>query len=51
LVFLQKQIGAKDNGKNISHNWREPSGLRLQPDWWYPVGAENESFNKWINGG
>jgi hypothetical protein len=30
--------------------WREPSGLRLQPDWWYPAGAENESFKKWING-
>lgn len=30
--------------------WRDPSGLRLQPDWWYPAGAENESFNKWING-
>ena len=30
--------------------WREPSGLRLQPDWWYPAGAENESFNKWLNG-
>ena len=29
--------------------WREPSGLRLQPDWWYPAGAENESFKKWIN--
>ncbi len=30
--------------------WREPSGLRLQPDWWYPAGAENESFQRWIAG-
>ena len=30
--------------------WREPSGLRLQPDWWYPAGAENASFSKWLNG-
>jgi len=30
--------------------WRDSSGLRLQPDWWYPAGAENESFEKWING-
>jgi hypothetical protein len=29
--------------------WRDPSGLRLQPDWWYPASAENESFKKWIN--
>lgn len=34
----------------IDYIWREPSGLRLQPDWWYPAGAENESFQKWING-
>lgn len=30
--------------------WRDSSGMRLQPDWLYPAGKENESFNKWING-
>jgi len=30
--------------------WREASGLRLQPDWNYPAGAENASFEKWMNG-
>ncbi len=34
----------------IDFIWREKSGLRLKPDWEYPAGAENESFNKWING-
>ncbi len=30
--------------------WRDASGLRLRPDWWYPAGAVNASFDKWING-
>ncbi len=34
----------------IDFIWRERSGLQLKPDWEYPAGAENESFNKWING-
>jgi hypothetical protein len=29
--------------------WRDDSGLRLQPDWQYPAGAENESIKKWTN--
>jgi len=30
--------------------WRDASGLRLQPDWNYPAGAENKSFEKWMSG-
>jgi hypothetical protein len=30
--------------------WRDPSGLRLQPDWCYPAGAANESFLRWTKG-
>jgi hypothetical protein len=30
--------------------WRDPSGLRLQPDWRYPAGAANESFLRWTKG-
>ncbi len=30
--------------------WRDPSGLRLQPDWCYPAGAVNESFLRWTKG-
>jgi hypothetical protein len=28
--------------------WRDQSGLRLRPDWWYPAGSVNESFRKWV---
>ncbi|MEK7729024.1 MAG: hypothetical protein AAB354_11465 [candidate division KSB1 bacterium] len=30
--------------------WRDPGGLRLQPDWCYPAGAPNESFLRWTGG-
>lgn len=30
--------------------WRKESGLRLQPDWSYPEGEPNKSFEKWMNG-
>jgi hypothetical protein len=29
--------------------WRDESGLKLQPDWHYPAGSENESFQRWVN--
>ena len=41
---------AREVAAAVDFIWREPSGLRLQPDWWYRAGVENESFNKWING-
>jgi hypothetical protein len=28
--------------------WRDDTGLKLQPDWSYPAGAENESFQRWV---
>jgi len=31
----------------IDFVWRDASGLRLKPDWSYPAGAENRSFEKW----
>ena len=41
---------AREVAAAVDFIWREPSGLRLQPDWSYPAGKENESFEKWING-
>lgn len=34
----------------IDFVWREPGGLRLQPDWRYPAGAVNQSFLRWTKG-
>lgn len=30
--------------------WRKESGLRLEPDWNYPEGEPNKSFERWIMG-
>ena len=30
--------------------WRDETGLELRPDWWYPAGAQNQSFEKWVEG-
>lgn len=40
----------EDVEKAIDFIWRDTTGMRLQPDWWFPAQAENESFRKWING-
>ncbi|MGH7597020.1 MAG: hypothetical protein ACREOI_11755 [bacterium] len=32
----------------IDFIWRDPVGLRLEPDWRYPAGTENESYKKWV---
>ncbi len=30
--------------------WRNRSGLRLKPDWSYPDGEKNKSFEQWLSG-
>jgi hypothetical protein len=47
LLFISE---AHEVAAAVDFIWREPSGLCLQPDWWYPAGAENASFKKWIDG-
>ncbi len=29
--------------------WRDDTGLKLRPDWNYPAGTANESFQRWVN--
>lgn len=33
----------------VNFVWKDRSGLRLKPDWYYKADQENESFNRWIN--
>lgn len=49
VMYLIKITREDDvmNAIDFIHN--ENSGLRLKPDWAYPEGEPNESFNKWIN--
>jgi hypothetical protein len=43
-----------DNNKDINEAmdfiWRKEGGLKLKPDWSYPEGEPNKSFEKWLNG-
>ncbi|MFZ0390257.1 MAG: hypothetical protein WAN36_07330 [Calditrichia bacterium] len=50
ILHLLKIPEFKDVQSAVDFIWRQNSGLRLKPDWEYPAGAENESFNKWIEG-
>ena len=40
----------KDIGEALDFIWRKATGLRLKPDWTYPVGEPNKSFEKWVDG-
>ncbi len=40
----------KDIVEALDFIWRKETGLRLKPDWSYPVGEPNRSFEKWLNG-
>ena len=33
----------------INFIWKGNSGLRLKPDWSYPSGETNKSFEQWLN--
>jgi hypothetical protein len=49
-LLLIKVIDKEDTGEAIDFIWRKGSGLRLKPDWSYPFGEPNKSFEKWLNG-
>ncbi|RIK71026.1 hypothetical protein DCC62_22130 [candidate division KSB1 bacterium] len=49
-LYLLYVIEADEVSAAVDFIWREPGGMRLKPDWEYPAGAANESFDKWING-
>ena len=49
-LLLLKIDNRKDTGDAIDFIWRKEGGLRLKPDWIYPDGETNKSFEKWLNG-
>ena len=49
-LLLTKVNNMEDTGEAIDFIWRKETGLRLKPDWSYPVGEPNRSFEKWLNG-
>ena len=49
-VLLIKINNKQDTGEAIDFIWRKETGLRLKPDWSYPFGESNRSFEQWLNG-
>ena len=49
-LLLTKINNKEDTGEAMDFIWRKETGLRLKPDWSYPVGEPNRSFEKWLNG-
>lgn len=50
FLFLIKILDDKDLNEVMEFIWKSDSGLRLKPDWNYPEGETNKSFELWLNG-
>lgn len=48
--LLLKITNAADINAAMDFIWRSVTGLRLIPDWSYPKGESNKSFEQWLNG-
>jgi hypothetical protein len=49
LIYLIKVNREEDIKKGFDFIQNDKSGLRLKPDWDYPEGERNQSFEQWIN--
>lgn len=49
-MFLISITNEKDIKFAIDFIWKTDSGLRLKPDWSYPDGETNISFEQWLSG-
>lgn len=47
LIKITNQTDMKDASDFI---WKSDNGLRLKPDWNYPDGEKNKSFEQWLSG-
>lgn len=49
-LIVIKVVNTKDIDTVTEFIWKSSSGLRLKPDWEYPSGESNKSFELWLNG-
>ena len=47
LIFITNEREIK---MAIDFIWKSDGGLRLKPDWSYPSGETNKSFEQWLSG-
>lgn len=50
IFFLLRITQNKDINTASDFIWKSSGGLRLKPDWNYPKGEKNKSFEFWLNG-
>ena len=48
-MYLIKIASGTDITDSIDFIWRNNTGLRLKPDWTYPRGETNRSFEQWLS--
>jgi hypothetical protein len=48
-IYLIKVNREEDINEGFDFIQNDKSGLRLKPDWNYPEGERNQSFEQWIN--
>jgi hypothetical protein len=48
-LFHLKISNTKDISDAVDFIWRSKTGLRLKPDWNYPEGTTNKSFEQWLS--
>ncbi|MBK6283589.1 MAG: hypothetical protein IPF54_13920 [Draconibacterium sp.] len=49
VMYLIKVTKEEDIEEVMDFIRNEKSGLNLKPDWTYPEGERNASFDQWIN--
>lgn len=47
-LFLIKVTDQADVKNALNFIWKSSTGLRLKPDWYYPYGTSNTSFEHWL---
>ncbi|MFZ1292098.1 MAG: hypothetical protein WAR79_18535 [Melioribacteraceae bacterium] len=49
-IFFIKIVNEEDIEDAKNFIWKSKTGLRLLPDWSYPQGETNKSFEQWLSG-
>lgn len=47
-LFALKVVSESDIEDAVNFIWQSRDGLRLKPDWVYPEGGKNTSFEQWL---
>jgi len=49
-LYALRVINESDVEDAVNFIWQSRDGLRLKPDWVYPGGEKNASFEQWLGG-